>query len=252
MLPRFCSGPWITLNAFPAGDSNYLVLTKTNELLDFIHEKQQASVKNPLGTHMIITSFTDHNGLRWFSTLDKGVFCLKENKILFNLPVSQAQLILEDAGNNIWITSMKEGIYKIHPGFTTIRHYPAELFDGKAITALHPNEQGEVWLTNGKSVYNYRLGNFQKVYAGQETFYIDILTEIGNQLLFGQRNDAMFALKLDQKGNVASKTAEPTLFNAYLKGYSLNKPGNEICIQHINDLYIYKSNDLLNPTASLT
>ena len=235
-------------NVFNAVSSHYLVWTITDELLQFTNEQQQTSFRNPLSTQKLLTAFIDGTGLMWIGTFDQGVYCLKGEQVLFNLAISQTQLIFEDAGKNIWITSMNEAIYKIHPGFTTITHLPASDFENKGISSIYRKESGGVWISNGSSIYGYSNGEIHKFYGGTENFYIDILAEFSGGLLFGKKNDAFYSLRFDHKSNNPSKQSEPVLLNPFIKGYSMSNSKDQLCIQQINDLFIYQRDNLQKPT----
>jgi outer membrane protein assembly factor BamB len=240
------------INVFPSDGLNYVVLTKTNELLNFTNENQKSSVKNPLSTKKLITAFNDQSGLLWLGTFDQGVFCLEGNRVLFNLPILQSQLIFQDKGNNIWITSMNEAIYKIQPGFTSITHFPASDFGGSGISSIYRKGSEDVWISNGKSIYYYHEGEIQPFCAGIDNHFIDILVEFNEELLLGKRNDAIYAVKINPKvdsGKTVLKPGKQRLFNPFIKGYSVSHSEDEFCIQHINDLYIYHRDNPTNPTV---
>jgi outer membrane protein assembly factor BamB len=243
--------PLEILNVFSADDPNYLVLNQSGELLKFKNEKQLTSTNNPLPTQKLITAFTDSSGLIWIGTFDQGVFCIRDDQVLFNLPISQSQMIFPDRAGNIWITSMNEGIYKIQPGFASARHFPTPGLDGKGIYALYPKGSGDVWFSNGNSVYYYCKGEIHPFIDVRDTLFIDILAEFENELLFGKRNDAIYATEIKKDNhvtdNIPVKPGKQRLFNLFIKGFAINKEKTEICIQHINNLFFYRSD---NPTIS--
>jgi hypothetical protein len=229
------------VNVFPADNSNFVVLTKTNELLNFTNENQLASFQNPLNTQKLITAFTDQSGLMWIGTFDQGIFCLKENRVLFNLPFLQSQMIFQDMGNNIWITSMNEAIYKIQPGFTSITHFPASDFGESGISSIYRKGSDDVWISNGNTIYYYNKGKIQPSYDRIDNLFIDILVEFNDELLLGKRNDAIYAVKINPKGR------KERLFNTFIKGYSVSNNDDEFCLQYINELFIYRRDNPSSP-----
>ena len=234
------------VNVFRGDSSTYYILTNNDDLLKFKNESLQFSLKNPLNTQKIITVFTDYNGVLWLGTFDEGIYCYKDGRILINLPIKQAQHIFQDTGNNIWITSMNEGIYKILPGFTSTVHYPSSYFEENGITSVCQKGSEDVWLTNGSSIYCFSHGKIIKLYKEFDSFFIDIILEFKDQLLFGKKNDKLYAINFEGKdktrNNFSALAGKKRLLMDFLKGYSFDEGKNEICIQHINDLYIYSAN----------
>lgn len=242
------------LNVFPADGSNYLVLNQSNELLKFQNEKQLAAFKNPLHTQKLITAFLDSAGLMWIGTFDQGVFCLRDNLVLFDLPIVQSQMIFGDRAGNTWITSMNEAICKIQPGFTSISHFPVSDFAGNGISALYRKGSEGVWISNGSSIYYYSHGKIHHFIHGNENLFIDVLVGFGDELLFGKKNDAIYAVKINPETGGAGyngvKPGPPRMFNPFIKGFAVSGKKDEICIQHISSLYFYRSDDPANPALA--
>ncbi len=233
------------INVYPADSQVYCVITNNYELLKFRQEKLLATYNNPLFNHNLITVLPDNTGLLWVGNFDRGVYCLKDNQVLFNIPVIQPQMIFEDRGNNIWITSMKEAIVKIHPGFTSIQQFSPSFFGDNGISAVCQKGSEDVWIASANTIFYYHKGKIQTFYQGDRNFFIDILVAFNNELWFGKKSDAFYAIKPNPKSpagdNYGEISAKPKLINPFIKGFSMSSNLDEICIQQINDLYVYRT-----------
>ncbi len=95
----------------------------------------------------------DANGLLWICTYDQGVFCLKNKQIVYHLDIKEADEIMQDHENNIWIGTRKKGVYKISPYFLYSKHYDSGYFKNEGIEALGSYPKNGVWCTNGERIY---------------------------------------------------------------------------------------------------
>lgn len=103
----------------------------------------------------------------WISTFDKGIFCYQQGKMIRHFEIKEAKQITLDHENNIWISSLKEGVYRFSPFVNLYRHIESSTFRNNSVLALCRNESGGVWCTNGISLFllkNSELYNldFQK------------------------------------------------------------------------------------------
>lgn len=229
------------LNVFAGSGTSYWVLIASGELIQFTGEKQQSVISNPLFNRKLITALIDKSGLLWLGTFDQGVQCLDGNRTLLTLPVKQSQMIFQDRDKNVWITSMDNGIDKIHPGFTNVRHLSVSDFGGSEITAIYSKGQKDVWVSNGSSVYYYDGGEIHNFYRSPGSLSNDILVEFGNQLLLGKRNDGIFSVRL-LPGTDHPVPGEQKLFNPFIKGFAISANRKELCLLHINNLFLYRAN----------
>jgi two-component sensor histidine kinase len=244
------------INLFPAANSSFIVHTSYDELIGYTHEKQIFSVQNPFKTKQIITAHLDDKGMLWAGTFETGVYVWQNGEILFNIPIIYPQVIFSDKSNNIWITSMNDAIYKIKRGFTTSRHTGISLFEGRGITAVHSVNPDLLLISNGESIFQFQHGKISPLEGVTPGSYTDIITNFGDELFFGNRNDALYVLNL-RKGNanagaMSKNWLVPRLFHFYVKGYSINGDCTEMCIHHINQLFIYKSGMLDRPDTVQT
>lgn len=176
--------------------------------------------KLDIGTFIVNSIIIDKTGVMWISTLDKGVFCIKEKQVIYHLDIEQAQAIIQDKDNNIWVTSMKNGIYKINSFLNQhqLTHYDNNQFNNKPIFRLEKNNQGGVWGINTNSVY---LIKDEKVYKTSKHNDYKSLKYI-KQL----KNNDLITTEFDE--------------HIYLsKNYSINKSTNSYTI---NKKQIYDEN----------
>lgn len=229
------------INVFQGSGDTFLVLTATGELIRFMGEHKESVITHPMFNRKLITAFTDKSGLLWIGTFDQGVFCLDGDRTLFSLPVRQSQMIFEDRDQNIWITSMNEGIDKILPGFTSVRHFSSSAFGGSEITTLCMNGEKSVWIGCSNLVFDYSGGRIRSFCIAPDNLQIDILTGFGNELLYGKRNDMIFAREvLSRKDGFEPGTQR--LVDTYIKGFTLSSDNKEFCLHHIKRLFLYREN----------
>ncbi len=135
------------------------------------------------------------DGVLWLSTMDKGVFCLKNNKIINHIDIHEAQAIEQDHEGNVWISSMSDGVYKVSPYFNSHKHYGSDFFDNSGISAMCLYPDSGVWMTNGEGTY---LLEGQKFYSLDFSLNQRKLNQIyylrNNSLIVGTKNSDFFHL----------------------------------------------------------
>lgn len=122
----------------------------------------------PIGTNSEFVSsvIEDVNGRVWISTYDQGVFCYEKNHLKRHFDVTDAQSLFQDHEQNIWFSSLKDGVFKINPCLNKHIHYENSLFEDKEILEIAPHIRNGVWITNGNKIYLLQDGiistlNFQ-------------------------------------------------------------------------------------------
>ena len=125
----------------------------------------------------------DTGGFLWIVTFDHGVFCLRNTKVVRHFDIKQGQAIIEDNENNIWISSMKDGIYKISPYLNIHRHYENTLFQNTGITALNAKPGWGLWLTNGKTIYLLKDNDFYSLNFRDENTTFNMICQLKNDKL---------------------------------------------------------------------
>ncbi len=148
------------------------------------------------GSEFIFSVLEDSYGIFWVSTYDKGVFCFRGDSLIYHLNIKNALTILQDHEGNIWICSMKEGVYKINPYITMNKHIESSVFQNNGISTLCRKDNTGIWLTDGRLVYAlinnelYKL-DFQKT----ENTFNEILQVGDNKLIIGETSKYPYSLE---------------------------------------------------------
>jgi len=100
------------------------------------------------------------DGVLWIATINKGVYCLRNNEIIKHINIAEAQGMVQDHEGNVWISSMCDGIFKISPYFNSHKHYGTEFFDNAGISAICLYPETGVWICNGEQVYLHKDQRF--------------------------------------------------------------------------------------------
>jgi hypothetical protein len=124
------------------------------------HETRLQTVQMPVRTDRgkIYGVLEDRLGFLWVATYNDGVFCMRNNKVIQRIDIKQTQSMLLDHEGNIWISTMKNGLYKINPYLVLHKHLDSRQFEGKGITALCKDPVAGVWFSNGSMIY-YMVDN---------------------------------------------------------------------------------------------
>ncbi len=175
-------------------------------------KKGQSLMKlNPLvrtGSDYISSVLEDRNGILWISTYDKGVFCYRDNQLIYHFDIKDAKIITQDHENNIWISSLKEGVFKINPFINQHQHFENITFNNSPIYALAPNDSSGIWCTNGDVIYLLKDNEFYKAdFQNTENSFNEILQVRPGTLLVGETSKMPFALE-GIRLNHAKKTIE--------------------------------------------
>jgi hypothetical protein len=148
------------------------------------------------GSRFITAILEDDNGLLWIATADQGVYCYKDNKLFYYMEIKDASFIIQDHEKNIWISSLKEGVYKISPFFYRRQHLESSLFSNSGIYALGQNNDRGIWCTNGQFLYLLRDNTLYKAdFQRTEKSFDQILEITNNLLLLGEIGKKTYILE---------------------------------------------------------
>ena len=146
-------------------------------------------------SEFVTSILEDNNGLLWVTTDDKGVYCFREGKIINHFDIKDAKSVIQDHENNIWICSLKEGVFKINPSFNKFQHLKTSDFHNSGIFALSKNDSSGVWCTNGKSIFLVRNNQIYNVdFPNSENYFNQILEINDHTLMVGETGKRPFIL----------------------------------------------------------
>jgi hypothetical protein len=106
-----------------------------------------------LETRLVNSIVIDKNNNVWISSLDEGIFCFRNDSMVLHIPIKNTQDIVLDRENNLWAVSNNDGIFKINLDILKYKFIGDNEFDGKGITDLAPSNQKGVWATNGDALF---------------------------------------------------------------------------------------------------
>jgi two-component sensor histidine kinase len=185
----------------------------------------------PLGSEFISSIFEDVDGILWISTFDQGVFCYMGNEIIRHFDIREAQAVIQDHEKNIWVTSLKDGVYKINPYQSRHLHYEKSIFEDRGILSLARHNNDGIWLTNGKTVYLLRDGSFYSLELhNQEQTLNQLLQVSDNKLIVGELGTKHYAIEgihADANSKKLSYDRVNT-FSIAFKKLSVNVTGTQI------------------------
>jgi len=137
----------------------------------------------PLTYSGIKSILEDDSCFLWIVTFDKGIFCLRNNKVVHHFDIKEGQAIIQDHEKNIWISSMKDGVYKISPYLNYHQHYENNLFQNTGITAMDAKSGAGLWFTNGKWVYLLKNDKIYTLNFKNENFPFNQVFRLRNNTL---------------------------------------------------------------------
>jgi hypothetical protein len=149
-----------------------------------------------VNSNFISSILEDKSGLLWISTYDKGVFCYKDEQLIHHFDIKDAKSIMQDHEENIWISSLIEGVYKISPFFNHHQHFDKSFFMNSGVFALCKSDSGGIWCTNGKMIYLLKNDEiFDLDFQQTENSFNQILQANPSTLFIGETSKLPFVLK---------------------------------------------------------
>ena len=201
------------------------------------------------GSEFVSSILEDNNGILWISTYDKGVYCIKNNKIIYHLDIKDAKTVLQDHENNIWIGSLKEGIFKISPFFTDHQHFENPVFENNGIYAMCPHDSSSFWCTNGRMIYLLKNNELYKLdFQHAENSFNQILQVNPRTLLVGETSKYPYALEGIRLNHAEKKVYIDKVSQSKqpFKKIIYNKQNNELSTYNQFFLYFIHPNKLFN------
>ena len=187
--------------------------------------------KMPFAYSGIKSILEDNSGFLWIVTYDLGVFCLRNNTVVYHFDIKEGQAILLDNENNIWISSMKDGVYKISPYLNYHKHFENDLFQNTGITAMDAKPGMGLWFTNGKLVYLFKNNNFYTLNFQNENYPFTQVFQLKNNTLILSGNGSLkYAFKGISMDHSMKKIVYKTLIKSHL-------PANKVSINIKEDKF---------------
>ncbi len=124
---------------------------------------------------------TDHNGNVWYATSAGAAAIIPregQNPPSNSFEVGRVSGFA-DAGDALWISTYKDGIYRYQEGNLEKIALTSELEEAM-ITAIYSNEQQEIWLGTNGGLYHWSSGTFRFVHSfhmPSGKFYINSINE---------------------------------------------------------------------------
>ncbi|QIA06849.1 sensor histidine kinase [Draconibacterium halophilum] len=131
----------------------------------------------------VINDMLVKDELLWVSTFDNGLFCYKNDSLIFHHKMDKIQNLVIDKQNNLWTSSTTYGVYKINNGILKFKTIETDKFEDKGVQTISPSNKDFLWLTNGKSVFAFKDGKIleDKLEVGE--FILDNITQLANNTL---------------------------------------------------------------------
>ncbi|MCE1198387.1 MAG: histidine kinase, partial [Marinilabiliales bacterium] len=207
------------------------------------------------GTDFVTSILEDNEQLLWIATYDRGVFCFKENQLIYHFDIKDAKSLIQDHEHNIWISSAKDGVYRISPYFGSHIHIDRSVFNNSGVFALCQRDTTGLWLTNGHLIYLldkrvvYPL-EFQKTERS-----LNQITQVKENLVFiGESGKFPFALNGLRFNRTAGKLTvdnvqrSPIAFTKFFSNPSTNEIGGfgQNFLFHLTPENLFKKMRILN------
>lgn len=171
----------------------------------------------------------------WVSSYTKGLFCLKNKKVIYHFDPKEIQCIQTDHEGNIWIDA-KNGAYKISPYILDFKHYDNTNFQNEGIDVLSPGPGGSLWSLGGQHIYLLKNGEFYSYDINQpDRVFKNIHGLENNTVIFGENFYDWYVITGVTTNPVSKKIAYIKLFRLPTDGHlSVDKTRSKISL---NDIY---------------
>lgn len=171
------------------------------------------------------------NDILWVSSYTKGLFCLKNKKVIYHFDPKEIQCIQTDHEGNIWIDA-KNGAYKISPYILDFKHYDNTNFQNEGIDALSPGPNGSLWSLGGQNIYLLKNDKFYSHDINQpDRVFKNIHGLANNTVIFGEYFYDWYVMTGITTNPASKKIAYNKLFRLPADGHlSVDKTRREICL----------------------
>lgn len=221
---------------FPAGDGKFYAVTRQNNILFFDRNRLVKSILLPDILTKTLENVTgvigDTDGGLWIVTFNKGAWYMSVNRKIKHFNIKEGQAMLRDHENNIWISSMLDGLFKISPFYHTHKHFEASTFQNQGIQALGRSALQGVWMTNGKSVFHFSNNKSCELAFKNDLYAFNWVHQFNNtNLLVGVKSFRFLLFTGIRTGDkyqrINYKAFSTNKFQ--FKKFSMNQSGTEAC-----------------------
>jgi hypothetical protein len=176
----------------------------------------------------------DADGNVWISSNVKGLYCLKNKKIIFHLDLKGIIWISQDHEKNIWVTS-EDGAYKISPYALIFKHYDNSYFQNGGVNALSTDPQGRLWGLYGSNIFLYENSKFYtKDFSYINPNIQDLNALDYNSIIVYDYRKSLFAItgitKIPSGKTLKFEKTFPLPFEGSVALPMVNKSRDEVCI----------------------
>lgn len=162
-------------------NGNILVGTSGHGVFSLTEEegnRKLQQIPDILPSFLIEQLYEDNRGFLWAITTDKGIYCVDTNKHIKNYTeeIAWPSCICEDASGNVYIGSMKNGLFRYDPqsdGFTQIVYPPLPNLPVKTLVPINKNEIYIGTDGNGMKIYNTFTQTIQEGDINVNSFNFD-------------------------------------------------------------------------------
>ncbi len=237
--PKLYNEEYHIQDALPISNQSCYLVTRMKYCNEFKIKKFENKIL-PIASNSDITPISnyissillDSYGILWVSTFDKGVFCYKGNKIIRHFNIKDAKGIIQDHEGNIWISSHKDGVFKINPYINQHLQYESSMFQNEGILSLCQEFGGGIWCTNGKTVYLLKNNQlFTLNFQNNQQSFNQLLQVSNHNLIVGEYSTLQFAIKGIQADTLNSNIHfdNVTGSSVPMKNINLSNKRDEIC-----------------------
>jgi hypothetical protein len=221
---------------FPVGNDMIYAVTRQNNILLFDRGKLVKTMLLPDSLTNTLENFTgvreDKDGGLWIVTFNKGAWYMSANREIKHFNIKEGQAMIRDHENNIWISSMQEGVFKISPLLVSHKHFEVSTFQNLGILALGRSATQGIWMTNGKAVFHF-LNNkpYELTYKNDLYAFNWVHQFNNNSLLVGVKSFRFLLFKGIRTDNKNQKTLYKTFTTSkfQFKKFSMDQSGKEAC-----------------------
>ncbi len=187
-------GVW---GVFPTTNSSLIINTTTHGLFLINSKNERQNLFRPCEYQYVKTIIVDSQGFMWFAAYDKGVYCVKDGKIIEHFDIDKALGLMQDNENNIWVSSMNNGIFVINRDVLVQKHIQPDSFKKNGVIKLaYSIDSSYIWLSSGKSIFSYRNNNLVDLNISEDQYTFDILNNYKRgSLLVGVRSNSLFLIE---------------------------------------------------------